>query len=109
MIFTHTNIIHQTHGSTPLWIIFFSEFFRSLLGNSLHSWHAIGFEYRPLVWLPLGTGFSYTQADRIRWSAGAGLDFGVFGIDLGTENVRLLSNQGDYDLISAGIAMTAAL
>lgn len=78
-------------------------------GNSPHPHYAIGSEYRPLGWLPLRTGFSYTRARRVRWSAGVGLDLGVLSIDLGTENVKLLSRQGDYDLVSGSIAVTARL
>ena len=51
---------------------------------------SLGLEYRPWGFLPLRTGISFGGTDGVNVAFGLGLHFGVYDLDLGTENLGWL-------------------
>jgi hypothetical protein len=80
--------------------------FNSSPGNTTRARLGVGMEYRPIVWFPLRTGISIGGQDRFNWAAGFGFDFGGFNLNLGTENIGILTSPSAYDQLSFGMGMT---
>jgi hypothetical protein len=79
--------------------------FNSSPGNTTRARLGIGMEYRPIVWLPLRSGISIGGQDRFNWAAGFGFDFGGFNLNVGTENIGILTSPSAYNQVSLGIGM----
>lgn len=59
-------------------------------GTTLYARFSLGMEWKLLQFLPLRTGVSFGGTDRTNVAFGFGLHFGVFDLDLATENLDLL-------------------
>ena len=66
---------------------------------------SLGFEFVPLLWLPLRSGISFGGSDRANVALGFGVIVGDFEIDVATENVTCLfvPHSFSYGSLAAGI------
>jgi hypothetical protein len=66
---------------------------------------SLGMEWKPFGFLPLRTGVSFGGTDHYNWALGFGLHFGVFDLDLASENVAWLFSTGGTSYGSAAVGM----
>lgn len=59
-------------------------------GTTLYSRLSFGMEWTPVSFLPLRTGVSFGGTDRTNFAFGFGLHFGLFQLDVATENLDVL-------------------
>ena len=59
----------------------------SSVGNTTSPRFALGVEYRLLDWLPIRSGLAFGGYERVHWGLGTGLNFDVFDLEIGTEDI----------------------
>jgi len=74
-------------------------------GSTLTPRFSLGMEWRPLPFLPVRTGVSFGGTDHYNWAFGFGFHFGLFDIDLATENVSWLFATRGTSYGSAAVGM----
>jgi len=73
--------------------------------SSTRSRVSLGMEYRLVRWFPIRAGISVGGTDHLNCALGFGLNFGIFDLDVGSENVGWLFNPDSFSRGSLSIGM----
>jgi hypothetical protein len=89
--------------------LLFAADYQSALDGALplsdNSRLSFGIEYKPVSWLPIRTGFSYTGNSSTHLAFGFGISSRYFDLDLATENILFLFDQKSFSKGSLGFGM----
>jgi hypothetical protein len=66
---------------------------------------SLGLEYKPWNFLPIRTGVSFGGADHFSYALGLGFHFGVFDLDLASENIGWIFAPRSLSYASAALGM----
>lgn len=89
--------------------LLFAADYQSALDGALplsdNSRLSFGIEYKPVSWLPIRTGFSYSGNASTHLAFGLGISSRYFDFDVATENVLFLFDQKSFSKGSLGVGM----
>ncbi|MDH3251278.1 MAG: DUF5723 family protein [Ignavibacteria bacterium] len=74
-------------------------------GTTVRARVSLGVEYRFVPWLPIRGGVSLGGQDHFNYAFGFGLNFGVFDLDLASENADMLFNPNSFSRASVAVGM----
>lgn len=78
--------------------------FNNMPGNTTKALLALGFEWKPMNWIPyIRTGFAFGGKYKFNWAFGLGFNAGVFDIDIATRDFQYLVSANDLNRASLSL------
>ncbi len=83
----------------------YNQGFVDVPGTSITPRVSLGMEYRILPWIPVRTGVSVGGSDHTNMALGFGLNFGLFDLNVGSDNIDALLNPDGFSRGSVALGM----